>query len=125
VPATSYVASAAERYEAQFTEVDSGVAPGVARAIETRTPGFSGWQQERWLVHCGDGAAFLRRVGAAGLTAHPDAVEYLRLDLEWPRRRSPEAFDRFLAAVDADGQPTAYLFKCRTCGEFLAYADCT
>ncbi|WP_405729304.1 CbrC family protein [Streptomyces sp. NBC_01537] len=89
--------SAAERYEAQFTEVDSGVAPGVARAVETRTPGFSGWQQERRLVHCGDGAAFLGRVGAAGPAAHPDA----------------------------DGQPTGNLFKCRTCGEFLAYADCT
>ncbi|WP_455351443.1 CbrC family protein [Streptomyces sp. SYSU K217416] len=116
--------TAAERYEAQFTEVDSGVTGEVARAIEGRTPGFSGWQQERWLVHCGDGAAFLGRVGAAELTAYPDAVEHLRMDLEWPGRE-PERFNRFLSAVDADDQPTAYLFRCRSCAEHLAYADFT
>ncbi len=33
--------------------------------VSGRTPGFSGWQQERWLVHCGDACAFL---GPAGRT---------------------------------------------------------
>jgi uncharacterized protein CbrC (UPF0167 family) len=30
----------------------------VLEQIARRTPGFSGWQQEHWLYHCGDGAAF-------------------------------------------------------------------
>ncbi|WP_329340044.1 CbrC family protein [Streptomyces sp. NBC_01352] len=52
--------SAAERYEAQFTEVDGRDVPmEVVHAVERRTPGFSGWQQERWLSHCGDAAVFL------------------------------------------------------------------
>jgi uncharacterized protein CbrC (UPF0167 family) len=51
--------SAAERYEAEFTQVDGKVPFEVRRAVETRTPGFTRWQDERWLVHCGDAAVFL------------------------------------------------------------------
>ncbi|WP_406493391.1 CbrC family protein [Streptomyces sp. NBC_01604] len=31
----------------------------------------------------------------------------------------------FLAALDAGGRPTAYLFRCRRCARHLAYADFT
>lgn len=116
--------SAAERYEAQFTEIDGRVPPEVLRAVAERTPGFVGWQQERWLVHCGDAAVFLGRVGAAALAQHPDAVEHLRADLGWGGADEP-GFGRFLSALDADGQPTGYLFRCRVCAGHLAYADFT
>src|ERR1700681_2992579 len=50
--------SAAETLEAEFTDVGWGVPDDVpAEVIDEiahRTPGFSGWQQERWLYHCGN-----------------------------------------------------------------------
>ena len=51
--------SAAERFDAEFTEVDGDVPDDVLVELTRRTPGFTGWQQERWLVHCDDGAAYL------------------------------------------------------------------
>lgn len=116
--------SASERYEAVFTEVDEKVPVEVRDAVETRTPGFIGWQQERWLVHCGDAALFLGLAGAHELAPHPDALEFLRLECvrwTWP----PEEVENFLSQLTVDGQPTAYLFRCRVCQTHLAYADFT
>jgi uncharacterized protein CbrC (UPF0167 family) len=31
----------------------------VVKEVAFRTPGFSGYQQERWWTHCGDAAAFI------------------------------------------------------------------
>jgi uncharacterized protein CbrC (UPF0167 family) len=107
--------SAAERYEAQFTETEGRVPMEVRLEVDRRTPGFRGWQQERWLTHCGDAAAFLGRAGAADVRRHPDALADL----------VAEFGEEFCAALDADGQPTAYLFACLHCDRHLAYADFT
>ncbi|AJE41009.1 CbrC family protein [Streptomyces nodosus] len=106
---------AAERFEAQFTEVTGEAPTSVIRTVEQRTPGFSGWQQERWLTHCGDAAAYLGRVGTEELARYPEAAQNLRATLG----------ETFFASLDADGQPTAYLFRCRVCAGHLAYADFT
>jgi uncharacterized protein CbrC (UPF0167 family) len=47
---------AAERFDATYCDVFAppGIDGTVVDAITKRTPGFSGWQQERWLFHCGD-----------------------------------------------------------------------
>ncbi|MEU4587390.1 CbrC family protein [Kitasatospora aureofaciens] len=114
--------SAADRFGAQFTDVVDDVPMDRLFAITQRTPGFSGWQQERWLIHCADGAAFLGPAGAAELAAYPDASASLRQELtSWPK---PQA-EQYLNALTRDGQPTAYLFQCRACGTHLAYADAT
>ncbi|MEU3355203.1 CbrC family protein [Streptomyces sp. NPDC037389] len=118
--------TAAARYEAHFSgDVEGDDVPReVLLAIAERTPGFTGWQDERWLLHCGDGAAFLGRVGAVELADHPDALESLRQGVShwgW----SADQIDHFLGSLDKDGQPTAYLFRCRTCAAHLAYADFT
>jgi uncharacterized protein CbrC (UPF0167 family) len=66
--------SAAERFDAQYTgvgdELPADVSDSVIIAVTQRTPGFSGWQQEHWLYHCGDGAAFVGTTEAAGETAY-------------------------------------------------------
>ncbi len=96
----------------------------VVETITMRTPGFSGWQQERWMFHCSDGAAFLGPVGRRELQTYPDALEVLRHEHDeygWPQ----EQVEEYLAALDKDGQPTAYLFRCRHCGTHLAYSDFT
>jgi len=108
--------SAAEKFEAEFTDVGWGVPEDVPRRVieevATRTPGFSGWQQEHWLYHCGDAASFLGRVGWRELQAYPEAIEPLR-----------QGSDDDLEALSADGETTAYLFRCRHCARHLAYAD--
>ncbi len=119
--------SLAARYDAELVDVydaPGNVPEGTLETISRRTPGFSGWQQERWLFHCGDGAVFLGPVGASELAAFPDAREMLRFENS-TGGSSPEQVEEFLAALDKDGNPTAYLFRCRMCGSRLAYADFT
>jgi uncharacterized protein CbrC (UPF0167 family) len=92
--------------------------------VTRRTPGFTGWQQEHWLFHCADAAAFLGPMGATELAQYPDAIESLRAEaaeLRW----DPQLVDDYLSRLDRDGQPTAYVFECRHCGRRLAYSDFT
>jgi hypothetical protein len=37
----------------------------------------------------------------------------------------PDETDEFVAALDADEGPTAYLFRCLHCGTYAAYNDFT
>jgi uncharacterized protein CbrC (UPF0167 family) len=85
---------------AEFTDVGWGVPDDVPQAVfqevSQRTPGFIGWQAERWMYHCADAAAFLGRVGWDEVRHLPDAVASLRADLtNWasmhprPTNRSP------------------------------------
>lgn len=119
---------AAEMFDAQFTDVFWRVPDDVgAEATEEvlrRTPGFSGWQQERWLHHCGDAAEFHGPVGATDLAELPDALVHLRSELaSGPWSAADVAL--YLQALSRDGQPTGYLFRCRHCGTHLAYSDST
>jgi uncharacterized protein CbrC (UPF0167 family) len=120
--------TAAAKFDAEFTDVGFGVPDDVSsdvrERIARRTPGFGGWQQEHWLYHCGDGAAFLGRAGAAELASYPDAIDALRHEHDehgWP----PDQVEDYLAELDKDGQPTAYLFRCRHCQQHVAYSDFT
>ncbi|MFE1834943.1 CbrC family protein [Streptomyces sviceus] len=109
---------AAERYDATFIDgIEGDVPQNVAETLLKRTPGFLTRQSPTWLTHCGDGAEFLGLAGAKELEKYPDAVDHLRQ--RWPDDR----FDDFLASLDKDDQPTAYLFRCRVCATHLAYAD--
>lgn len=90
--------------------------------ITYRTPGFSGWQQERWWSHCGEAARFLGRAGCKELQeAGPQAIEAIRQSAGLPA--GPD-WDRFFNALDKEGSPTAYLFNCSKCGRFGGYQDC-
>ncbi|MET9648266.1 CbrC family protein [Streptomyces syringium] len=42
-----------------------------------------------------------------------------------PRPWSAAQIEQYLSALSKDGQPTAYLFQCRSCGSHLAYSDAT
>jgi uncharacterized protein CbrC (UPF0167 family) len=119
--------SAAKKFDATFTDVwgvPADVPAQVVAQVTQRTPGFSGWQQERWMYHCGDACAFLGRAGYRDLEDLPDALEVLRHehdDFEWTTEQTEE----YLTGLDPEGQPTAYLFRCRACGAHLAYSDFT
>src|SRR5580700_10471789 len=73
--------SAARTFQAEFTDVGSGVPEQVPNEVIDeilhRTPGFFGWQQEHWLYHCDDAASFMGRVGYNDLKALPGAMDML------------------------------------------------
>lgn len=72
--------TAARRFDAEFTAAPQdhrGHLPAAAiDEVVSRTPGFSGWQEERWLDHCGDVAAFLGPAGAAELAQFRSSPEH-------------------------------------------------
>ncbi len=119
--------SAAATFAATFTDLSeatdlAGIPETVLDEITHRTPGFSAWQQERWLFHCGDGAAFLGAAGWPQLADLPDALNSLRTQATmWGF--TGEDTDAFLGSLDVDGASTAYLFRCLHCSTHLAYAD--
>ena len=120
--------SANRKFDIEFNDGGAmdDAPPSVMEEISCRTPGFGGWQQERWLTCCSDAAAFLGPVGAKELRRQfPEAIpavrEVLAADFEVDGRELQEYFD----ALDREGQPTAYLFRCLHCGGYLGYVDMT
>jgi uncharacterized protein CbrC (UPF0167 family) len=121
--------SAHERFHVEFNDLGIGdesrgweaVPQNIKDEVLFRTPGFSGWQQERWLAHCDDAAEFLGPVGKAELEQFgPDAIESIRRDAgvgtDWTL---------YLDSMDRQhGPATAYLFRCLKCGTLLGYSDC-
>lgn len=118
--------SAAERFNATFVDVGWGVPDAVPNAVleelSQRTPCFQGWQQEHWLYHCDDAAAYLGTADHERLRRHPTALEAVLHENDefgW----SAEESRAWAESMSVDGSPTAYLFRCCHCGIHLAYGD--
>jgi hypothetical protein len=119
--------SAAEEFDATFTD-ESGigdgeveVSPEVEEEVSRRTPGFSGWQQERWLGCCDDAAAFLGPMGRKELEQlGRKAVAAVHEECGF----EDEEWTSYLTELDRDNGPTAYVFRCLHCGQLEAYSDC-
>ncbi|MGV3721340.1 MAG: CbrC family protein [Actinomycetota bacterium] len=93
----------------------------VVDEIATRTPGFTGWQQERWWTHCGDAAAYLGLAGRAEVEAYgSDLIAALQTDTGL----DGEEWTGYFQALDAEGSPTAYVFRCLHCAQLGGYSDC-
>ena len=119
--------SAATRFGAVFTIVEqatvpSGVTDAVVDEVASRTPGFAGWQQERWLFHCDDAAGYLGPVGWDQISEDPEAIKALTDQAE-SLGFTGESAEAFVGSLDVDGSATGYLFRCLHCGKSLAYAD--
>lgn len=122
--------SAHAKFDAEFTDA-AGVGgysrppvvpSAVIEEVAFRTPGFSGWQQEHWLACCGDAAAFVGRAGREELERlWPEAIPSIRQ--ECGMVDGPD-WQGYLRALDRDGSPTAYIFRCLHCGRHLGYSDC-
>jgi uncharacterized protein CbrC (UPF0167 family) len=120
--------TAAMRFGAEFVDVEGiggygawpPVPPAVAREVSQRTPGFSGWQQERWWTHCDDAGEFLGPSGVAELRGEwAAALPAIQADVEYD---GPD-WEEYVAALDRDHGPTAYVFRCRHCGQLGGYSD--
>jgi uncharacterized protein CbrC (UPF0167 family) len=120
--------SAAGSLGAEFVDADGigghgrwdAVPETVVEAVSLRTPGFSGWQQEQWWTHCGDAAAYLGPAGRAELEARwPEAIAAVRAEAGY----DDEEWREYFRALDRERGPTAYVFRCRHCGQYGAYSD--
>jgi uncharacterized protein CbrC (UPF0167 family) len=115
--------NAAATLGASFTDLHGAPGDVPAEVLDTiahRTPGFEGWQDSKWLYHCGDAAVFLGPAGLDELKPHPDAVDCIRA--EYRHSWAAADIEAFVASLDKAGPPTAYLFRCRRCGTHLAYS---
>jgi hypothetical protein len=122
--------SAHKKFDAAFTDAAGvggysgpSVVPNIViEEVAFRTPGFSGWQQEYWLACCGDAAAFVGRAGRAELERQwPDAIPSIQQKCGMVDGADWQGYFR---ALDKDGSPTAYVFRCLHCGRDLGYSDC-
>jgi uncharacterized protein len=120
--------SAAEKFDAEFTDPagvggygDWDAVPAtVVTEVARRTPGFSGWQQERWWTHCADAAEFLGPAGGREVKERwPGALANLQAESGF----QGADWDDYFAALDRESPPTAYVFRCRHCGELGGYSD--
>jgi hypothetical protein len=122
--------SAHTRFGCEFTDRGGGIGgygdwdtppDRVMDEVAYRTPGFTGWQQERWYTHCGDAAAFLGLVGWQELQSYgQQAVDAIARECG----QQGDDLGAYLRALDRDGSPTAYLFRCLHCGDHGGYSDC-
>ena len=94
--------------------------PADRELVETRTPGFVTWQDNRWLMCCGRACTYLGEADAGDLRGRfAAAVPSLLAEGGWPAQKP----DRFLDAVRRGGSPAAYIFQCRACSAMLGYWD--
>ena len=92
------------------------------KEISQRTPGQYAWQQYHWLYHCGDGAAYLGRVGWEQLRHDPGALQARQLEASEVGLDDSAAMG-WISCLSVDGDMTAYLFECLHGGLHLACSD--
>ena len=118
-------ASAAERFNAEFTDVavyaDESVPADVMRVVLRQTPGFSGWQQEQWMFHCSDAAEYLGEMRAADMAEHPAIAEMFAVQCREAGLSEGDT-SRFLVEL-GNNDALGYGFQCRHCGTELGYWD--
>ena len=96
------------------------VSADILEEVTCRTPGFCGWQQERWFTHCNDAAAFLGVIGWKDLVALGEAAILQFADATG---LTQQVWRKHLPYLDKDGSPTGYLFQCLHCGIYGGYTD--
>ena len=120
--------SAHEKLDAEFLDAagvggygDWEVVPDlVCDQVAQRTPGFIGWQQEKWFTCCGDAGCFTGRAGYKELLAQgAAAIEAIRVESQLEGKE----WEEYFKALDTEAEPTAYLFRCLHCGKVGGYSD--
>ena len=115
---------AAAKYDGEFQDiyhVESGIPENELDELVHRTPGYSGWQQERWLVHCGSPCAFIGYVFwddiedqlGQFIDIEKDCEQHWGWDIDTLSSRLREGFSY-----------QGYLFKCIHCGGYRLHIDC-
>ncbi|BCO18982.1 UPF0167 protein [Alteromonas sp. KC3] len=124
--------TAHKKFDAEFTDYDGiggygdwdDVASSVKEEITYLTPGFTGWQQEKWWTHCNDGTDFLGCAGFREINEYGQDLEVsLKSEATATYGLKDGEWEGFFQSLDADGSPSAYIFKCIHCGKLGGYID--
>lgn len=88
--------------------------------LTTRTPGYSGWQQELWLSHCGDFCAFKAYVGWKEIRNLNEELEedLSRIKTDWGLKQEDIEKGLFNG-----GDFQGYLFQCLHCKKHRLTVD--
>lgn len=117
------------QYDASFTDYASignhgqwsNVSDKIKEEVAFRTPGFSGYKQEKWWTHCNDAATFLGIVNKNEILNYSD--DFINELLQEANCNTSDWLF-YLKYIAKDDFPIAYLFKCLHCGKIGGYADC-
>ncbi len=115
--------SAANNYSGEFLDISSCEQVEKAEYIDElihRTPGYFGWQQEKWLSHCGDFCAFIDYVGWKEIK---DMANELKDDVETVKRNKRLSQEEFERTLVNKGYHQGYLFRCLKCGKHRLTTD--
>lgn len=115
--------SAAQKYDGEFQDAASCESVGNEEylvELTTRTPGYSGWQQERWLSHCGDFCAFKDYVGWAEIKDLKQELAYDLKEIKTDYNLTQVELEKHLVK---NGSMQGYLFQCLHCGKHRLTID--
>jgi len=115
--------SAAQKYDGEFQDAGScDTVENLEYLIEltTRTPGYSGWQQERWLSHCGDFCALKDYVGWSEIK---EIKGELKNDLEEIKSDFNLTQEDLENHLINNGSMQGYLFQCLHCSKHRLAVD--
>ncbi|MDE7325359.1 MAG: CbrC family protein [Lachnospiraceae bacterium] len=116
---------AARKYDGEFQDeysIDDGVDDEeLLDELIHCTPGYNGWQQEYWRVHCKDYCAFIGYVGYQELERMGIVEEVLDDPVIQGQWTKPQAMIKSM--VDG-GSVQGYLFRCLHCGKYRLWIDC-
>ncbi|MEQ9305167.1 MAG: CbrC family protein, partial [Marinoscillum sp.] len=107
--------SAARKFDGEFQdaasteEVDD---PKYLIELTTRTPGYSGWQQEVWLSHCNDFCALKAYVGWNEIKDLKDELSNDLTSIKSAYRLTQADLENYLVN---EGSMQGYLFQCLHC----------
>ena len=114
---------AAQKYNGHFQDAascDDVEKQEYLVALTTKTPGYSGWQQERWLSHCGDFCALKDYVGWAEIK---DLKEELTDDISEIKADYGLTQEQLETYLINNGSMQGYLFQCLHCGKHRLAID--
>ena len=120
---------AAKDFEIEFFDRDSigndgrwqQVSEEVKDIICYKTPGFSGWQQEKWWTHCDDAAKYLGpKIDIENIiNSTNNLTDLIMKDMDINKKEAT----RLLIDCSAESSPTLFLFKCLHCEQYGGYID--
>jgi len=116
---------AAKTLSASFADdhtlLRAGVPSEVVEEVTLRTPGYSSWQGEDWLVHCRDACAF---AGDATVSDVSQASEHTRMAWQEFYGLGTEEWEVITRDYVPRGAQAFYKFRCLHCAAILLGWDC-
>lgn len=112
--------SAASKLDASFADsvplLQAGVSKEIAEEVNLRTPGYTSWQQENWLSHCGDACEFH---GDATIEDVKNASSVTKQKWKKEYNQDEEGWNWATNGYKPGSDSAFYKFKCRHCGIIL------